>query len=88
MTTMELNLRKECLKDYIQAMDEEAICKVEKYIRKLYKPKAEPIPYPWAPDEDSLHNMVAEAEADFANGRYLSQEKLEKELREKLASWK
>lgn len=90
MTTMELNLRKESLIDYIQSMDEEAIGKVEKYIRKLCNSKtakAEPLPYPWAPDEEAMHNMVAEAEADYANGRYLSQDKLEKELKAKLASW-
>ena len=90
MTTMELNLRKESLIDYIKTMDEEAVGKVEKYIQKLRKiktAKAEPMPYPWAPDEETLHNMVSEAEADFATGRYTTQADMEKELRTKLVSW-
>lgn len=81
MTTMELNLRKESLKDYIQAMDEEAISKVEKYIRKLYKPqtvtdKAEPKPYPWAPDEEELRSIVAESEENYRNGKYIEEEEM------------
>ncbi|RHJ85428.1 hypothetical protein [Parabacteroides sp. AM08-6] len=91
MTTMELNLRKENLIGYIKSMDEATVCKVEQYIKRLCQAsdKEEKVinAYPWAPNDENLQNMVAEAEEDFKYGRCTKQEELEKELRKNMASW-
>lgn len=84
MTTMELNLRKQSLTEFIFSMSEEEFTEMEKCAKALSSKRAtsKSKPYPWALSEKELTSCVREAREDVLYGRCISDEDLTKEMKE------
>lgn len=83
MTTMELNLRKQCFTEFILSMSEEEFTELENYAKTLQQRKvaSKSKPYPWAVSEEELTSCVREAREDVLYGRCISDEDLTEEMK-------
>lgn len=82
MTTMELNLRKQCFTEFILSMSEEEFTELENYAKTLQQRKvaSKSKPYPWAPTLDEMRSIVAESEENYRHGKFIEEEDMDNYL--------